>query len=207
MLQAVVERLSNNDWTVLALVAERPSHGWALAAKLARGGEVGSIWAVSRPIVYHGLDRLERAGLLAAAGIERGGRGPHRVIYEITPAGKRELQTWLTSPVEHVRDIRSLFLLKVVLLQRAGIDPEPLLVAQRAVLVPFAAWLEAQVDEGGAEAPGETTVAAFRLETATGILRFIDEQLDRRLAPVGALPGRSRADRVGTGGPGTARLL
>ena len=114
-------------------------------------------------------------------GVERGGRGPHRVIYEITPAGKKELEAWLTSPVEHVRDIRSLFLLKVVLLQRAGVDPEPLLVAQRAVLVPFVAWLEAQVDEGGDEAPGETTVAAFRLETASGIMRFIDEQLDRGL--------------------------
>ncbi len=179
------DKLSNNDWTVLALVAERRTHGWALAAKLARGGEVGSIWAVSRPIVYHGLDRLERAGLLVAAGVERGGRGPHRVIYEITPAGKKELGAWLTSPVEHVRDIRSLFLLKVVLLQRSGVDPEPLLVAQRAVLVPFVAWLEAQVDEGGDEAPGEMTVAAFRLETASGIMRFIDEQLDRGLVAAG----------------------
>ncbi len=107
------------------------------------------------------------------------------MIYEITPAGKKELGAWLVSPVEHVRDIRSLFLLKIVLLQRAGVDPEPLLVAQRAVLVPFVAWLEAQVDDGGEEAPGETTVAAFRLETASGIMRFIDEQLDRSLVAAG----------------------
>jgi hypothetical protein len=66
-----------------------------------------------------------------------------------------------------------------VLSQRNGVDPEPLLVAQRGVLVPFVAWLEAHVDEGGDEAPAETTVAAFRLETASGIMRFIDEMLDR----------------------------
>jgi PadR family transcriptional regulator AphA len=174
----VDERLTTNEMTVLALLAERSAHGWALAARLAKGGEVGQIWSVSRPIVYHALDRLERAGLTRTAGLERGGRGPHRVLYAVTPEGKEELARWLAAPVENVRDIRSLFLLKVVLIERAGGDPEPLLVAQRTALIPFVALLEAQADETGPELPGETTVAAFRLETATAILRFIDQKLD-----------------------------
>jgi PadR family transcriptional regulator AphA len=174
----VEQRLTTNELTVLALIAERQAHGWALAAKLARGAEIGQIWSISRPIVYHALDRLERAGLVGSVGLERGGRGPHRVIYAITDTGKEQLADWLERPVEHVRDIRSLFLLKVVLIERAGGHPEPLLLAQRAALVPFVAWLEAQVDETGPELPGEITVAAFRLETATAILRFIDRKLD-----------------------------
>jgi DNA-binding PadR family transcriptional regulator len=176
------ERLSPNDWAVLALVNEHSSHGWALAAKLARGGEVGTIWAISRPIVYHGLDRLERAGLIRATGLERGGRGPHRVVYTVTPEGREELAAWLHTPVYHVRDIRSLFLLKVVLSERAGIDVEPLLLAQRTALVPLVGWLEAQLDDAGTEAPGETTVAVFRLETAGAVIRFIDGMLDRSSA-------------------------
>jgi DNA-binding PadR family transcriptional regulator len=175
----MTERLSPNDWAVLALVSESSSHGWALAAKLARGGEIGTIWAISRPIVYHGLDRLERAGLIRAAGLERGGRGPHRMVYVATPAGREQLAAWLRAPVQHVRDIRSLFLLKVVLSERAGIDVEPLLVAQRAALVPLIGWLEAQLDDAGTEAPGETTVAVFRVETAAAVVRFIDGMLDR----------------------------
>ena len=175
----MTERLSPNDWAVLALVSESSSHGWALAAKLARGGEIGTIWAISRPIVYHGLDRLERAGMIRAAGLERGGRGPHRVVYAVTEEGREELTAWLRAPVQHVRDIRSLFLLKVVLSERAGIDVEPLLLAQRAALVPLIAWLEAQLDDAGTEAPGETTVAVFRLETAGAVVRFIDGMLDR----------------------------
>ena len=171
-------RLTTNDLTVLALIAERQAHGWALAGKLARGREVGQIWSVSRPIVYHALEKLERAGLVQAVGLERGGRGPHRVIYAVTGEGRRELEEWLERPVEHVRDIRSVFLLKVVLTERAGGNPDPLLVAQRTALVPFVAWLEVQADETGPELPGETTVAAFRLETATAILRFIDRKLD-----------------------------
>ena len=46
------------------------------------------------------------------------------------------------------------------------------------MLLPFAAWLEAQVDDSGPELPGEATVAAFRLETTTAILRFVDRKLD-----------------------------
>jgi PadR family transcriptional regulator AphA len=175
----MAERLSPNDWAVLALVAERSSHGWALTAKLARGGEIGTIWAISRPVVYHGLDRLEHVGLIRATGLERGGIGPHRVVYAATEEGRTELGAWLRAPVQHVRDIRSLFLLKVVLSERAGVDVEPLLVAQRTALVPLIAWLEAQLDDTGTEAPGETTVAVFRLETAGAVVRFIDGMLDR----------------------------
>ena len=189
----MAERLNSNDRTVLALVAERPTHGWAIAAKLARGAEIGSIWAISRPIVYHALDRLEQAGLIRATGIERGGRGPHRVVYAVTREGKRERERWLLTPVEHVRDIRTIFLLKVVLCERAGIDPEPLLVSQRAVLVPFVSWLESQVDEPEPERPGEAAVAAFRLETATAVLRFVDGTLDS----LGAAHMQARHSRSG----------
>ena len=95
-------QLSTNDWAVLALVAEQPTHGWALASTLARGAEVGSVWAISKPIVYHGLDRLEHAGLSRTAGLERGQRGPHRIMFAVTVRGRRELDSWLAEPVEHV---------------------------------------------------------------------------------------------------------
>jgi PadR family transcriptional regulator AphA len=176
----VEERLTTNDLTVLALIAEHQAHGWAIAGKLARGAEVGQIWSVSRPIVYHALEKLEGSGLIDAVGLERGGRGPHRVVYAITEGGSGRLGEWLAHPVEHVRDIRSVFLLKIVLTERAGRDPEALLVGQRTALLPLIALLEAQADETGPEAPGESTVAAFRLETATAIVRFIDRMLDGR---------------------------
>src|SRR5215831_10754181 len=114
--------LTANDFTVLALIAERQTHGWALAAQVARGAPIGTIWAIGRPTVYHTLDKLEQDGLIDAIGLERGGRGPHRVIYAVTGEGREVSSRWLSSPVEHVRDIRSVFLLKVVLSQRAGLD-------------------------------------------------------------------------------------
>jgi DNA-binding PadR family transcriptional regulator len=171
--------LTPSEFAVLALTAEKPIHGWALAVKLAKGGEIGSIWSLGRPLVYHSLERLEQHKLIKAVGLERGERGPHRVVYGPTPKGRAALRAWLARPVEHVRDIRSLFLLKVVLSQRVGIDVEPLLVAQRAVLIPFLTWLEAQLDDvDPVGSPGEATMLYFRLETAKTIMRFIDGMLD-----------------------------
>ncbi len=193
-MSQAAEQLTSSDWAVLALVAEAPTHGWAIASRLARDGEVGAIWSLGRPIVYQALARLEAGGLIRTAGLERGTRGPHRVLYAATPQGRRAVRGWLAAPVEHVREIRSLFLLKIVLSQRVGIDIEPLLGAQRAAVVPFVAWLEAQLDDADPRAPAERTALAFRLETAQMVVRFIDGMLasapEPRARPRRRSPGR-----------------
>jgi DNA-binding PadR family transcriptional regulator len=171
--------LSPGEHCILALLVERPRHGWALATALAHDGEVGSIWSVARPLVYTGLRRLDAEGYVKTAGIERGDRGPHRVIYAATPKGRKTVTDWLAKPVEHVREIRSLFLLKVVLAQRLGLDTEPMLVAQRALMTPFIGFLEARLEDvDPAEESTEATVLFFRLETAQTTVRFIDHLLD-----------------------------
>jgi PadR family transcriptional regulator AphA len=171
----VAKELGPGDWAVLCLLAEGTSHGWAIATQLARHGEVGSIWALGRPFVYQSLNRLEEVGLIRSVGLERGLRGPHRVVFAATAEGETARAEWLARPVEHVRDIRSLFLLKVVLSQRANLDIGPLLAGQRAMIVPFVAWLEAQLDDADPHQPWERTVLMLRLETARMIAHFIDD--------------------------------
>ena len=170
--------LTPGESCVLALLVEARRHGWGIAAILARDGELGSIWSMARPLVYTSLRRLEAEGYIRTVGIERGERGPHRVIFEATPQGRKATRAWLCEPVERVREIRSLFLLKVVLAQRLGVDPEPLLVRQRALMAPFVAWLEVRLEDVDAEAdPTEATVLHFRFETAQTTIRFIDHML------------------------------
>ena len=68
-----VEReLAPGEWSVLALLAEEPGHGWALARQMARDGEIGRVWALGRPLVYRALELLEERGLIEPAGSERG---------------------------------------------------------------------------------------------------------------------------------------
>jgi PadR family transcriptional regulator AphA len=43
--------LALNEWAVLAVVAERPRHGYDIAAELDRETEIGRAWRLGRPIV------------------------------------------------------------------------------------------------------------------------------------------------------------
>jgi PadR family transcriptional regulator AphA len=163
--------LAPGEWSVLALLAEEPGHGWALARQMAREGEIGRVWALGRPLVYRALELLEERGLIEPVGSERGVRGPNRTIFRATDEGRRALAEWLEVPVEHVRDVRSLLLLKLVLIDRAALDRERLLRAQRELVVPAIQALEQRLTES---AGSEAIFVRFRLESTRAVLDFID---------------------------------
>jgi PadR family transcriptional regulator AphA len=166
--------LAPGEWSVLALLADRPSHGWALAKEMSRSGEVGSVWSVGRPLVYRALELLEERGLVEPVGSERGARGPNRALFRATDEGRRALREWLAEPVERVREIRSVFLLKLVLILRAGMERRPLLLAQRAVVLPAIETLEARLRVC---AGNERIFVRFRLESTRAVVDFIDAML------------------------------
>jgi DNA-binding PadR family transcriptional regulator len=169
-----VRELAPGEWSVLALLADEPAHGWALAEAMGRSGEVGRVWAVGRPLVYRALELLESRGLIESVGSERGARGPNRALFKATPEGREELTHWLSEPVDHVREVRSLLLLKLVLLERAGLDNRPLLEAQRALTVPAVAALELRLRQSVGT---EHVFVRFRLETTRSVVFFIDGML------------------------------
>jgi DNA-binding PadR family transcriptional regulator len=175
-----VERdLAPGEWSILALLAEQPGHGWALARQMARDGEIGSVWSLGRPLVYRALELLEERGLIEAVGLEPGLRGPNRTIFRATDRGRSELEHWLAHPVDHVREIRSLFLLKLILIERAELDPRPLLEAQREQVEPAVETLEARLVES---TDTSQILIRFRLESTRAVLHFIDNLLARREA-------------------------
>src|SRR5262245_55216760 len=91
------------DWAVLALLCERPAHGFALAQLLAEEGDVGQVWTMPRPRVYRAIDDLREAGLVEAMETEASERGPSRTLLRATRAGAVAVDQWLVSPVAHVR--------------------------------------------------------------------------------------------------------
>lgn len=163
--------LSLSEWLVLCLVCEEARHGFAIARLLGPGGTIGQVWRVPKPVVYRSLQRLEQGGLVRTAGLETSSEGPVRSLIDATPAGRDAASAWLAQPASRNRDVRSELLAKLALLDRAGTDPRPLLDAQREQLVPVAAALQ----EGLAGAAGfERTITAWRWETVSATLRFLD---------------------------------
>ncbi len=129
-------RLSVTEYAVLGVLAEGQSHGFAIARELGPAGEVGRLYTVRRPLVYRALDRLVDVGCAEPVVTEKGDAGPNRVIHRVTPKGRRMLKSWLERPVDHVRDLRIEFLLKLALLRRSGKSPLELIRAQKTVLDP-----------------------------------------------------------------------
>ena len=167
--------LSPGEWAVLALVAEGPTHGWAVARALSPDGEIGAAWTFPRALVYRALDTLLAAGLIEENGVEDGTRGPRRTIVGSTRPGRDRVQRWLSEPVAHVRDARSLLLLKLVFTRRAGREARPLLLAQQAALIAIEEALASRL--AAASGDTERLLAAFRLETTRAVVRFVDELL------------------------------
>lgn len=81
------------DGILLAVLESGPHHGYAIMEDLRvrSGGRVD----LPTGTVYPALHRLERAGLVQADWSEVGGR--RRRVYELTPAGRRALDTERTS--------------------------------------------------------------------------------------------------------------
>jgi DNA-binding PadR family transcriptional regulator len=163
--------LAPGEWAVLALLCERPAHGWALARQLSPAGELGSIWSLTRPLVYRSLEILEERELIVPAGSEPGARGPNRTIFRATSAGHEAVGLWLAEPVEHVREGRSLLLLKLVFAQRNCIDPTPMLLVQREAIEEAIASLDERIRSS---AGSDAILLRFRLESSRAVERFID---------------------------------
>ena len=164
--------LSLGEHAVLTLLAEQPRHGWAIVRELAPSGEIGRIWSLSRPLAYRAIDSLQARRLVRAVGTEPGD-GPRRTILTATASGRREVDRWLGSPVEHLRDVRTELLLKLVFAERAGRDGRPLLRAQQREFRAIFAALDR-----AANRPGADLVDPWRHENADAVRRFLAGALD-----------------------------
>ena len=178
-----MERLSLTEWAVLAVVAERPAHPFAVARTLGKGGNLGEVLRVRRPLVYRAADRLVAAGLCRPDHSEPGEGGPERTVYRATVAGRRALAEWLSEPVPRIRDLRPEFLLKVRFTLRAGRSPLALVEAQQRVLAPTLARF-------AADSPAQDEVSLWRHHTATATRAYLEDLATRFRAsdPPGASP-------------------
>ena len=123
-------------------------------------------------LTYRSLDQLVDRGLVRAVGEEPGIAGGNRTVLAATRTGRAELRRWLATPVEHLRDLRSELLLKLVIAERCGVDVGDMLRRQRSIVADLAA---AVADATG---DGDDVVTLWRRENSEAALRVLDHLLD-----------------------------
>ena len=97
---------------VLALLAAKPAHGYELRTSFEQA--VGEQWGgLNIGHLYQILDRLARDGLIATERQPQRVK-PDRLVHRLTPAGRAELDRWLSEPSIRPRGYRDDFFLKVM---------------------------------------------------------------------------------------------
>ena len=116
---------------LLALLALEPMYGAQLRVEFER--RTGTTWPLNIGQVYTTLGRLERDGLVEAAGGADDARDEEgRIAYRLTDAGRAEVGRWWSTPVdrsEHPRDELTIKLALAVTLP--GVDVREVLQRQR----------------------------------------------------------------------------
>ena len=155
------------EWACLGILYGAPAHGFAVAARLKPGADIGRIWALSRALTYRSLEQLEHRGMIEPIGEEPGIAGGNRTILTATRAGRAQFRRWLRTPVEHLRDLRSELLLKLVLADSTGIDITDMLSAQHQRIAELSSAFDREPD-------ASDIVQMWRQESAGAALRFLD---------------------------------
>ncbi|HEV3229560.1 MAG TPA: PadR family transcriptional regulator [Solirubrobacteraceae bacterium] len=112
-------RLSTSSYAVLGLLSFARMSGYDLAAVAQRS--VVQVWPISKTQVYAELRRLSALALIEGRDAERSG-GPAKTLFELTPAGERELDTWLAADSSPGLRLRAPAVLKLLLGHRGAPD-------------------------------------------------------------------------------------
>ena len=83
---------------VLVTLSERPMHPYEMATTMRSYGKERSI-KLNYGSLYTVVGNLAKHGLIAATAASREGRRPERTVYEITEAGRQEVEDWMADLV------------------------------------------------------------------------------------------------------------
>ena len=170
MARTTEQQLLLGEWACLGILYPGPTHGFAIAARLKPGGDIGRVWSLSRALTYRSLEQLANRGFIRAIGEEPGIAGGTRTILAATRSGRAQLRSWLNTPVVHLRDLRSELLLKLIVADLCDVTIGAMLDRQRAHIEEVAEALALQVE---VDDPVDV-VDLWRQESSQAALRFLD---------------------------------
>lgn len=156
------------EWACLGILCASPAHGFAVAARLKPDGDVGRVWELSRALTYRALAQLAAAGFVEEQATEKGLAGGNRTVLRATRKGRAAFQQWVKLPVEHLRDLRSELLLKLVLASLNSVAVDAMLAAQVGIVDVATDRLRNQSEQ----APDDL-IARWRWENAKAAQAFL----------------------------------
>ena len=159
------------DQIVLAIIGEKPQHGFAISKELERDPSLAAVIRIRRPLVYRSINCLLEAKLIRESKTEPGDQGSQRVIYTATTSGKLASASWLNAVVEHPRDARIELLAKFVLRSRRNLKNQNLAKRQKKLFERQATKLQISA---GLATDDVRLVSLWRVENINAMIRLLD---------------------------------
>lgn len=168
------------DWPaeniILALLCERPMHGYELAQVVKSDAALRAIWRIELSEVYFLLRKLLKLGFIVEHAEERG-TGPKRVLYAPTSAGQAAFEAWLMTPERYPRNLRTALLARIYLALRR--DPALAVQLVDAQKEHLTGWLTREQDRAHTD-DLVAVIHRFRAAQVAAAITALDEL--RRLA-------------------------
>ena len=159
------------DQIVLAIIGEKPQHGFAISKELDNDPSLAAVVRIRRPLVYRSINCLLDAKLIRESKIEPGDQGSQRVIFTVTSTGKLASNTWLNEVVDHPRDARIELLAKFVLRNRRNLKNQQLAKRQKKLFERQAAKLQVSANLATDDV---RLVSLWRVENINAMIRLLD---------------------------------
>ena len=177
----------------LALLDDKPAHGYELKSSFEQA--IGDQWGgLNIGHLYQILDRLSRDGLIESERQPQPVK-PDRVVHHLTPAGRAELDHWLSEPSPRVRGYRDDFFLKLMAAVQTG-QPATLAGVLRRQRTHLLKELRGLAD-ARAHAPSAVvslliTAAELHIRADLGVVDAAEQSLDAELDPGKLQSARAR---------------
>ena len=131
--------------SLLGFFLEKPNYGYEVYKHLDTATSFFKIWHLKRSQFYNFLEKLFTENYLSHE-YEEGQQYPDRRIFSITNSGRLKLINWVETPVEHGREMRQDFLVKLFICQ--NFFPEKvveLVQNQKSICLDWLEWQENQL--------------------------------------------------------------
>jgi DNA-binding PadR family transcriptional regulator len=172
------------EYALLGFLRGGPSYPYDIHQQLERASVLHLVWRLKQRQTYALLERLEEAGYLRSETILQGRRPPRRML-SLTDAGRAAFEQWVVLPVEHGREFRQMFMVKLFFAQREGGGTVALLIERQ--IIACREWLQAfqgQLDTITPDDVLDNLVLRFRIGQLEAIVIWLEHCREALVVPI-----------------------
>jgi PadR family transcriptional regulator, regulatory protein AphA len=163
------------ELALLGFLHQRPMYGYEIHRSMSDPAGLGQVWALKQSQLYALMGKLEAEGWLYSE-LETQETRPARKVFHLNPSGTHAFLDWLHAPVEHNRDMRLNFLVKLYFIRNEGESAMIQLVQkQRAVCLDWLQYQHEHLASDQTPPSYEWYVRRFRSNQIQAMIDWLDQ--------------------------------